>query len=453
MRGRKTFLLAFSGVRLNLIRKMANLWRNFRRKIGSRVLDKEARSLVASIDDPGILQILGLGNTTGSGIAVTSQTAMTVSAVYACVTLLADSVAKLPLKLYRKTADGREELVKDHRTVMLGMEPNSHQTGMEFRKLVQGLALLRGNGYARVIRNRYFEPIALEPLHPDKVSVHCVKNMDGTHDVVYFVSGEREPLRRFDDILHLPTFGTDGLVGISPIRLMAESVANSISYREQAGRMMQNGAKFPGFISTPNNLNEQQIDLMRRKWQEQHEGQANAGKTPILFGGVTWTSVGMSAEDAQLIQSRTFEVEEIARTFRVPLHMIQSTAKATSWGSGIEQMDRAFLNLSLDPHLVAWEQILDRTLLTQRERALGYYIKFNRNAIIQIAAKDFADIARVYRDIGVWSVNDVRSRLDQNDLPDNIGDNYALPFNGSGGKAAETDAPEPVTTIEDTDDE
>lgn len=406
----------------------------FRTALARRLGGEELRSRTALVNEYSNLGNLGLSLPSASGRYINDKTALTVSAVYACVTLLADSVAKVPLRLYRKTETGREEAIDHPAYEIVALSPNKTQTSFEFRRLMQGLVGLRGNAYARVRRNEFYEVTALEAISPEAVQPHTLTLADGTQEITYRINGSNEILTRAD-ILHVSGFGTENGVGLSPIRLMADSIGNSIGQREQTGRVMQNGAKFPGFISTPNALSEPQLNLLKRKWREEQAGIANAGNTPILFGGVTWNTVGMTSEDAQLLQTRVFEVEEVARAYRVPLHMIQSTEKTTSFGSGIEQMDRAFLNLSLDPHLVAWEEAMNLTILSRAHRRKGYYFKFNRNAIIQIAAKDLAEIARLYRDMAVWSVDDVRDKLEMNHLPDDIGADYQLPFNGSGGAA------------------
>ena len=416
---------------------MPSVWSKSTQKVRAafaRALVPELRAI--GVDDPRMMEIFGI-KPSASGMQVNERTALTVSAVYGCVTLLADCVGKIPLKLYKKTDSGREEIDDDSRSALFAHSPNGHQTAFEFRRLMQGAVGLRGNAYARIYRDPFNEVTRIDPLCPSKVQLYCVEIAPGEYETRYLIDGEKRLFTRAD-ILHIPCFGVSGSIGLSPIRLLADSVGNSLAYREQAGKMMANGAKFPGFLSTPNTLSKEQMTLMSEEWRKNQGGTENAGKTPILFGGIKFETVGMTAEDAQLLQSRSFEVEEIARAYRVPLHLLQSTQKSTTWGSGIEQQDRAFLNLSLDPHLICWEQACNLSLLTEKERRKGYYFKFNRNAIIQIAAKDFAEIARINRDMAVWSVNDVRERLDMNHLDGDMGDDYLLPFNGSGGAAVGT---------------
>lgn len=386
-----------------------------------------------------------LGSLSKSGTPVNEETALSVSTLYACVSLLADMAGKIPCKLYRKTAKGREEAT-DHRLYdMLSVSPNGEHTAMEFRRFIQGCAALRGNGYAFVRRNQFYEVEAIEPIDPREVRAEVVKMSDGRR-FVQFVIGGKSYSRA--DILHIPGFSTNGFTGVSAVRSMVDTIGNALAQRDHTSKTFANGAKFPGFLTTPNSLTAEQLKQIKDAWQSQYGGTENAGKTPVLYGGLDFKTVGMSNEDAELIASQQFTAGEIATFFRMPPHLVGLSEKSTSWGTGIEQQTQGFLNFTLDPWLITWEQAQSLTLLTADERAAGYFIRFNRNALLQTAAKDRAEVYRTMRDIGAMCINDIRRLEEMDDLPDNIGDNYTQPFNGSGGSAPAKPAAQPSNAQE-----
>lgn len=388
--------------------------------------------------------IEALGATSASGASVTESTAATVPIVMACVGVLADMIAMLPLKLYRKTADGREEASEHPAHRLVSQAPGELHTPFELRQLAQSGVALGGNGYVRVFRDRFFQPAELQWLRPIDVQPELLRTRSGRLFARYHVKHESAPLDR-SSLVHVRALSTNGLTGLSPVRALRESIGLSLTQREQAGKIYANGARFPGYLTAPPTLTKQQVDYSRDEWEAKQSGTANAGKNPILWGGWQYTATnGMSLADAEFLQSRKFERTEIATLYRIPEVLFGNTDKTSSWGTGIETLTNGFLAFSLGPWLVNWEQALGYTLLTSDELAGGYYFRFTRGALLQVALEAQAKFFREMRDIGVFSVNDVRRKLEENDLPDHIGDNYGLPFNGSGGRPAEP-AAEPVT--------
>lgn len=412
----------------------------FRRLVGRAApaapVAEESRSATATLNAPSITLIDALGGTSASGAKVNETTAATVSGVNACVSVLADMIGALPVKLYVKTAAGREELPDHPASRVISVQPGEH-TPFEVRQLAQTGVGFGGNGYLRVHRDGYYQPAELEWLKPADVEVGRTKDRVR----VFKVNGVRDLLTRAD-VIHVRGLSQDGLVGLSPIRQLRESIGLSLTQREQAGKIYANGARFPGFLVSPASLSKEQADDIRTEWQKKYAGVSNVGTTPILHGGLDYkVANGMTMADAEFLESRRFELEEICRLYRVPPFMVGATDKTSSWGTGIEQMTLGFLQFCFNPWLVNWEQSLGATLLTADEQAKGYYFKFNRAALLQAGLEAQAKFFREMRDIGVYSVNDVRRRIEENDLPDNIGDNYQLAFNGSGGRPADAAAP------------
>lgn len=381
-----------------------------------------------------------LGTATSSGATVTELSALSVPTFSACAGLLSDMLGMLPCKLYQKTPAGREE-VEDHPAHRLvSRDPSESLTAYQLRKLAQDGVSYGGNGYIRVWRNQFYEPEEIGWLRPCDVTPVAYKTNDGRLRVKYKVNGERKELTRAD-VVHVFGMSLDGVSGISNLRLLRESLGTQISQRTQAATIFKNGARFPGFLKAPVGLTKEQMDDARADWAAKQEGSANSGRTPILRGEWQYAAInGMSLEDAEFLDSRKFERSEVATMFRIPEVLLGNSDKASSWGTGIETLTNGFLAFSLNPWLVNWESALRVTLLTEEEKARGYYFRFNRGALLQVALEAQAKFFREMRDIGVFSVNDVRRRLEENDLPDGIGDNYRLPFNGSGGATAQASA-------------
>jgi len=409
---------------------------------------REFRSSLSSsytLTDPlkGQLHVL-LNSQSGAGIAVNESSATGVAGVLACVKLLSNLVGSLPLKLMRQTDKG-SEVVTDHASAQVVKQPSEIHTGSELRTLMEVGKGLGGNGYCRVHRDGMGDPVELEWLSPCGVDPRKVQ---GQRMVAYHVQGERQPLTRYD-IIHIKGFSTDGVVGLSPVRLLRNAVGTSIAQSEAAGRLMKNGASFPGFLTAPDSMTKPQLDDARQQWQSQSAGALNAGKVPMLHGGWDFKQTGgMTMVDAQFLESRRFELEEIARHYQIPSFLINDTTKTTSWGTGMAEMMQSFLKICLNPILVHWEDSLNYTLLTSDEQRAGLHFKFNRRALLELAPEAQAAFLQAMRGIGVYSVNDIRRRLDENELDDEyIGNDYTLPFNNTGGAAQAKETPnEPEPT-------
>jgi len=355
-----------------------------------------------------------------STVTVNADTAMTVATVYACVRILAESVASLPLKLYRKDGDRREEVTDSPINRIVGAEPNQWQTSFEFREMMQGHLGLRGNAYARIFADTYGRPVAVEPLHPGDVEVQ----KDGDR-LVYFVRGA--PLLP-SDILHIRGISSDGILGLAPVSLLRDTIGLAMSEARHGRSVYDNGARPGGVLVSPANLTKEQIVLLREQWEAAHKGANNSGKTAILGGGMDYKSIGFNNVDSQFLESRKFSVEEIARAYRVPLHLLQSTEKSTSWGTGIEQQNIGFLEYTLRPWLVRWEQALNRALLTDRMKMSGHYFRFNLDALLRGDFKTRAEGYRTMIESGVLSINEVRAKEDWNPIGPE-GDQHFRPLN------------------------
>jgi HK97 family phage portal protein len=413
-----------------------------RRVAASSRNDGEKRS-VSSFREPTDLLLNALGGLPStSGARVGEFTALTDSGVSACVTLLADMLGMLPLKLYRKTETGAD-VVTDHPAAdIVSISPDGQRTCFEHRRLVQTGVGIGGNGYSRVVR--YGGSIqAVNWMRPIDVNPRMLA--DGS--VVYHINGDTTARTR-SDVLHVSALSSNGVVGLSPITMMREDIGLALTQRDMAGRMYSNGARHSGVLISPPSIKPEDLKKTKESWQDANSGSHNAFKTPVLVGGWDYKTIqGMTLRDAEFLESRSFSVEIVARYYRVPLFLLQSTQKATTWGSGLEQMMQAFLSVSLNPWLVNWEQALGITLLTTQEIRDGLSFQFNRRALLQVALEAQAKFLRDMRDIAVYNVDDCRRYLGENALPQGMGQDYDQPFNGSGGAQAEpTDAGKPAAS-------
>ena len=389
----------------------------------------EKRAYTSSLTEPQdwLLQIFG--TQAKSGAVVNENTALTVSSYAACVNILAQSIASFPITVKQRTPAGDEDVPDHPLNFIVGREPNSSQTSFRFRSFLQTCLGLGGNSYARIIRNQYFEPIELRPIAPVKIQPRL---MTGSLSVVYRLAGE--DLNQHE-ILHLRGVSTDGFMGISPIRALRETIGLSLAAQEFTSRTFNNGNRKPGVLVGNAAMTVEKAKEFLYEWQKNYSGATNAGKTPFIFGGVEWKESGFSNQDAELLLTRQFEVQEIARYFRIPMFLLNANEKSTSWGSGIEQMSRGFVDYTLKPWFKNWEEELSLALFSTEEKKQGYFFKFDVSDLLRGSlAEQSAFFSNLWQ-AGLVRRNEARRGLGFMDLPDHQGDIFsAAPNSGAAGK-------------------
>ena len=363
-----------------------------------------------------------------SGKAVTERSAMQMTAVYSCVRILAEAVAGLPLNLYRYTEDGGKEKAIDHPLyLLLHDEPNPEMSSFVFRETLMTHLLLWGNAYAQVIRNGKGEVIALYPLMPNKMTV----DRDSQGQLYYsYQRGTDEAIRdknqtvilRPSDVLHIPGLGFDGLVGYSPIAMAKNAIGMAIACEEYGAKFFANGAAPGGVLEHPGTIKDPQ--RVRESWQSTFGGSGNANKIAVLEEGMKYTPIGISPEQAQFLETRKFQINEIARIFRVPPHMVGDLEKSSF--SNIEQQSLEFVKYTLDPCVVRWEQSITRALLTQTEKA-RYFVKFNLEGLLRGDYESRMNGYATARQNGWMSANDIRELENLDRIPaEEGGDLYLI---------------------------
>ena len=368
-----------------------------------------------------------IGGTT-AGKTVTERSAMQMTAVYSCVRILAEAVAGLPLHLYKYTDGGGKEKALDHPLYrLLHDEPNPEMSSFVFRETLMTHLLLWGNAYAQVIRNGKGEVIALYPLMPNKMSVDRDEN--GRLYYTYY-RGSDEAIKNKDfavtlqpsDVLHIPGLGFDGLVGYSPIAMAKNAIGMAIACEEYGAKFFANGAAPGGVLEHPGTIKDPQ--RVRESWQSTFGGSGNANKIAVLEEGMKYTPIGISPEQAQFLETRKFQINEIARIFRVPPHMVGDLEKSSF--SNIEQQSLEFVKYTLDPWVIRWEQSIQRALLSQGEKA-EYFVKFNLEGLLRGDYQSRMNGYAIGRQNGWMSANDIRELENLDRIPvEEGGDLYLI---------------------------
>ena len=371
-----------------------------------------------------------LGNST-SGKRVNERSAMQMTAVYSCVRILSEAVAGLPLQFYKYTESGGKEKAVEHPLYfLLHDEPNPEMTSFVFRETLMTHLLLWGNAYNQIIRNGKGEIIALYPLMPDRMKVD--RDEHGQLYYEYMVTSEDVPSMKGTtvklqphDVLHIPGLGFDGLVGYSPIAMAKNAIGMAIACEEYGAKFFANGAAPSGVLEHPGTLKDP--SKVRESWQATFGGSANANKVAVLEEGMKYSPISISPNEAQFLETRKFQIDEIARIFRVPPHMVGDLEKSSF--SNIEQQSLEFVKYTLDPWVARWEQAMVRVLLTLEEKK-KYFIKFNVDGLLRGDYQSRMTGYATARQNGWMSANDIRELENLDLIPEEQGGDLYL-INGN----------------------
>lgn len=371
------------------------------------------------------------GRTT-SGKPVNERTAMQTTAVYACVRILAEAVASLPLHVYEYQDDGGKKLVHDHPLYyLLHDEPNPEMTSFVFRETLMSHLLIWGNAYAQIIRDGAGRVLGLYPLLPDKMDVQ--RDDRGNIYYVYSRNSDENPMfkeygdirLKAEDVLQIPGLGFDGLIGYSPIAMAKNAVGMTLACEEYGASFFANGANPGGVLEHPGVLKDP--SKVRESWNSVYRGVNNAHKIAVLEEGMKYQQIGIPPEEAQFLETRKFQINEIARLYRIPPHMVGDLDKSSF--SNIEQQSLEFVKYTLDPWVIRWEQSLQRSLLLPGEKG-KYFIKLNVDGLLRGDYQSRMNGYAVGRQNGWFSANDIREMENMNPIPDEQGGNLYL-INGA----------------------
>lgn len=336
----------------------------------------------------------------------TASTALSLSATWACVNLISGTISSLPLMVYR-TVNGERSVARDHPLYrLLHDTPNYDQTAVDFLEFISASVELQGNAYAEKKMTDRGVVIAIVPIRPDIVTVR--RTPSGKLLYVWKDGNTRNEILE-DRMLHIRGFGGGPLGGASTLSSCASTFAGAMSVERASSAMFRNGARPSGVLSTEKALTKEQRTIAEQLLQEKFVGAMNDGRPMVLDNGVQWQQLTMKSTDAEMLESRKFSVEEIARVFGVPPHMIGHTSGSTSWGTGLEQQTLGFQKFTLRRRLKRIEQAMEKQLLSVQERINGITIEFNLEGLLR---GDSAARSGFYQSAltnGWMTINEVRA--------------------------------------------
>ncbi len=329
--------------------------------------------------------------------------ALQVSTVWGCVTLLVETIASLPLFVYLTGADGKRSLARDETLyVLLHESPNKRHTAQEFWEYMLLNYVLRGNAYARIDRNANGEAYALWPMSADQVEVKALA--DGSLVYAYHIDSQTL-IYLEEDILHIRGMG-NGVVGMSPLDYMRASVGLAISAQEHTAKVYRKDARRPGVLMTDRVLTKDQREAIKQNFGEIASG--GQKELFILESNFKFDPLGMSPADIQLLETRKFSAEGLARCFGVPSVRVQDPTRTTTWGTGVEQIIEGFFKFKLRPQLVRIEQVIRRRVMTSAQRAKGLHAEYSFDALLRVSIKDRMEVYAKGGQNGINTRNECR---------------------------------------------
>lgn len=364
-----------------------------------------------------------------AGKLVNERSAMQMSAVYACVRVLSEAIASMPLHFYRCNDTGGTEKATDHPLYrLLHDEPNPEMSAYSYRETSMIHLLLYGNAFSQVIRNRRGEITAIYPLMPDRMTV----DRDEHGNIFYkynraqsdanTLGNQSSVILMPEDVFHVPGLGFDGLVGYSPIAMAKQAIGMGLACDEYGASFYQNGAQPGGVLMHPNTVKNPQ--RVRESWNAIYQGSSNAHKIAILEEGMTYHPITINPQEAQFLETRKFQIDEIARIFRVPPHMVGDLDKSSF--SNIEQQSLEFVKYTLSPWITRWEQAIHRSLLLPSEKH-EYFARFNVEGLLRGDYQSRMNGYAVARQNGWMSANDIRELENLDRIPaERGGDLYLI---------------------------
>lgn len=347
-----------------------------------------------------------MGASTASGEAVTVDTALQQSTVFACVRILSESIAMVPIKLMRRNGSTNEE-VTEHRALRLLESPNEFMTRHEFLQLLISECELAGNSYWYKVKTGRGEVARLLPLPTSSVSAKLGADWS-VHYTVSLGKGGLNGTFGKDQIFHCKNVSSDGVSGMSTVAMAREAIGLARATERHGAAIFANGAQLGKVFTHPGALSDVARANIEASIRANYGGAAKAGSSIVLEEGMDVKTVSMTAEDSQFLETRKFQVEDIARVFGVPLYLLNSTEKATTWGSGLEEMNRGFLRHTLGPRLSRLRHTLKQHLLTESDRRSGLFFEFDTNAFQHVDVKERFEAYRTGIEAGVLSPNEAR---------------------------------------------
>lgn len=355
-----------------------------------------------------------------SGKSVNPRNAVQVSTVYACVRVIAETIASLPLGVYEDTDGGTRKATEHPLYRLLHDEPNLEMTSFVLRETMLSHLLLWGNSYCQIIRTGKNHIESIYPLLPDRMEVDRDEKSGALVYTYTTTSGDRVLLSPAD-VLHIPGLGFDGIMGYSPIALEKNAIGLGIAAEEYGSTFFKNGARPSGVLTHPNTVKDPK--KLRENWSAAYGGSANGGKVAVLEENMTFTPISLPNNEAQFLETRKFQVEEICRIYRVPPHLVGNLDRATF--SNIENQSIDFAVHTIRPWLIRIEQAMNRALFSDTEKG-RFYVQFNLDGLMRGDYKSRMEGYAIARQNGWMSANDIRMLENMNPISDEEGGNTYL---------------------------
>ena len=345
------------------------------------------------------------------------------STVYACVRVIAETIASLPLHVYQNQGEGSVKAPEHPLYRILHDEPNTEMTSFILREVMLTHLLIYGNAYCQILRNGRSHILGLYPLLPDQMQV----DRDDSGKLIYdYTTRESKVVRlRPEDVLHIPGLGFDGVMGYSPIALEKNAIGLGLAAEEYGSKFFSNGARPSGILTHPNTVKDPK--KLRESWNSAYGGSVNSGKVAVLEENMSYTPISIPNSEAQFLETRKFQVSEICRIYRVPPHMVGDLEHATF--SNIEHQSISFAVHTIRPWVVRIEQAMNRALFAEKEKGV-FYVRFNMDGLMRGAYKERMEGYAIGRQNGWLSMNDIRGLENMNPVPEEDGGN-ALLVNGN----------------------
>lgn len=386
-----------------------------------------------------------LGGSPGTaGQTVTETTALRMAAVWRCVKLISAVPSALPLHVYSRE---RRERVDS----ALMDDPHPEMTALELWRLSYVHRALWGNSYQQKVRNNLGQVVELWPITPDRVRVERVRQRGGPPIKVFQVTDEWGTTHDLTsrEILHIPAMGYDGVTGLSPIRAAAEGVGLGMAAEQYGAKLFGSGSLMSGILQTEQRLDPDQAERLKERWKAKVGGLHNAHDIAILDSGASFQNVTMPNRDSQFIESRRFQVVEVARYFGIPLVFLFETEKSTSWGTGLEQQALGWVQFDLSPD---WLSPTEARIKKELLSPMGQYAEYSVEGLLRGDTASRSQFYRVMREVGAYSANDIRHL--ENRPPIEGGEVYLQPQNLAPlGSDPNSNSARPASPPDDDDDD
>lgn len=360
-----------------------------------------------------------LRSQSGSGIIVSENTAMTYSAVWQACRILSESVAQLPMYVCAKEKNGDKIIRSDHAMYKLVHdEPNPYMTQFNWTQKCMYDLCVNGNSYVQIIRDQQGKPIELMPLDHQNITIKILEGV-----IYYSDAGTGQTIDMFD-MLHFKTMSKDGIVGLSPIDTLANTISNGLGLLEYSNSYFRNGAKVSGVLQTDASLSQESVDRLRNSFNMNYSSIGDSNKTLVLEEGLKFNAISLSNEASQFLSSREFSIAEIARCFSLPPHLLRDLSKSSF--NNIQEQSRSFVQFSLMPYIRIFETELTRKLFSNGDKG-KLFVEINTNSLLRGNPQERAEYYRTMLNIGALSVNEIRRKENMNSVDE--GDNLFMQMN------------------------